>query len=77
MLRLLRVKRTRPSCSSISLIWWLTAAGVSPSSSAARVKFRWRPAASKLRSARVPGGSWRMDLQIFLDEASNTTCFLF
>jgi len=44
-----------PSSSSSALTWWLTAAGVTCSSSAARVRLRWRAAASKARSAVSEG----------------------
>ena len=53
--RLLRMNSSTPNWSSNSFTWWLMAAGVSPSSPAAWVKFSRRPAASRAFNARVPG----------------------
>lgn len=46
-----RLNSAVPSCSSNPLTWWLTAACVTFSSMAARVKLRWRAEASKARKA--------------------------
>ena len=51
-------QRVAPSHSSSALIWWLTAACVTCSESAARVKLRWRAAVSKTTRA-FSGGKRR------------------
>ena len=48
--RLARMKRGSPSSVSSDLIWWLTADCVSPSRSAARVKFSVSATTRKVRS---------------------------
>ncbi len=47
--RVRRRKSSLPQCSSSARTCWLIAAGVTCSSSAARLKLRWRAAASKAR----------------------------
>ncbi len=46
-----RLNRLTFSRSSNALTWWLTAAWVTQSSMAARVKLKWRAEASKARRA--------------------------
>ena len=65
ILRGARLNSVTPSRSSRPRIWWLIAACVTASSSAARVKLRWRAAASKARSAFSGGRSRRIAMDEF------------
>jgi hypothetical protein len=66
--RLVRQNSRTPSRSSIAQTWTLTAPGVTPSSSAALVKLRWRAAASNVRSGPSPGN--RLNMQAILELCS-------
>jgi hypothetical protein len=67
--RVLRSNSLCPIVSSSSRIWWLIAVGVTASSSAARLKLRWRAAASKARRV-ASGGSFLIGL--FIDESCSS-----